>query len=217
MSKLKVALDYFSTNNPGSIELENVRSLYTTGGSALFREFRDLLEKHSRPVTPVEILNSISANDSISGDEISHASSDDFASITQFPEEVMTKISEWLCSNDREDYMNIYANIRAHMMKRSLEGMREHGKSASMGSQGRGVSPARTIASPAAAITMASDTNTTPNSRVSSAIKERSKKMMSRMTNKLEAKTGLTIPSRGRRYLADVSGDEAMLGGQDSE
>ena len=40
---------------------------------------------------------------------------------------------------------------------------------------------------------------------------------MSRMTNKLEAKTGLTIPSRGRRYLADVSGDEAMLGGQDSE
>ena len=41
--------------------------------------------------------------------------------------------------------------------------------------------------------------------------------MMSRMTNKLEAKTGLTIPSRGRRYLADVSGDETMLGGQDSE
>ena len=113
MRKLKVALDYFSTNNPGSIELENVRSLYTTGGSALFREFRDLLEKHSRPVTPLEILNSISANDSVSGDSISHTSSDDFASMTQFPEDVLTnmiQIAEWLVVNDREEYMNIYAN-----------------------------------------------------------------------------------------------------------
>ena len=41
MRKLNVALDYFSTNNPGSIELENVRSLYKTGGDALFRKFRD--------------------------------------------------------------------------------------------------------------------------------------------------------------------------------
>ena len=41
MRKLNVALDYFSTNNPGSIELENVRSLYKTGGDALFRKFRN--------------------------------------------------------------------------------------------------------------------------------------------------------------------------------
>lgn len=67
MRKLKVALDYFSSNNPGSIELENVKSLYHTGATALFREFRDLLEKHSRPVSPNELLNSISANDSVSG------------------------------------------------------------------------------------------------------------------------------------------------------
>ena len=160
MRKLKVALDYFSTNNPGSIELENVRSLYTTGGSALFREFRDLLEKHSRPITPTELMNTISANDSVSGDEISHTSSDDFfTSMTQFPEDVQTnliQIAEWLVSNDREEYMNIYANIRAHMMKKSLETMRDHQKTASLGSQGRGVSPTRQkIASPAAAIALA--------------------------------------------------------------
>merc|ERR550519_594193 len=29
MTRLKGALDYFATNNPGSIELENVRSLYS--------------------------------------------------------------------------------------------------------------------------------------------------------------------------------------------
>merc|ERR1719365_418770 len=32
MAKLKGALDYFSSNNPGSIELENVRSLHSSGG-----------------------------------------------------------------------------------------------------------------------------------------------------------------------------------------
>ena len=71
MRKLKGALDYFSTNNPGSIELENVRSLHTTGGSALAREFSEMLKKHSRPLTAIEILNSVTANDSVSGDEVS--------------------------------------------------------------------------------------------------------------------------------------------------
>jgi len=223
MRKLKVALDYFSSNNPGSIELENVKSLYHTGATALFREFRDLLEKHSRPVSPNELLNSISANDSVSGDEISHASSDDFASISQFPEDVLTnmiQIAEWLCDNDKEEYMNIYANIRAHMMKKSLEQLRDQQKSASMGSQGRGVSPARKIASPAAAITLAQDTSSTPTSRrlsqQGSALKERARKRMTKMTNKLEAKTGLTIPG-GRRMLGDISGDDSTLNAQDHE
>ena len=223
MRKLKVALDYFSTNNPGSIELENVRSLYTTGGSALFREFRDLLEKHSHAVPPMDLLNSISANDSVSGDEVSHASSDDFASLTQFPEEVQThlvQVAEWLCSNDREEYMNIYANIRAHVMKRSLEQLRDHQRSASMGSTGRGVSPARTMASPAAATALAQDTASTPTSRGKlggSALKKRARERMTKMTSKLEARTGLSIPGSGHRRFLDLSGEEAALTAQDHE
>ena len=190
MRKLNVALDYFSTHNPSSIELENVRSLYKTGGDALFREFRDELEKHSSPVTTVELLNTISANDSVSGDEISHAISGDFASLTQFPEDVQTKllqIAEWLCANDREDFMNVNANIRAHMIKKSLEQMRDHQKSASMG---RGMSPARTIASPAAATALAQDNTLTPTSRMlgqsGSALKKIARERMNKMTSKLE-------------------------------
>merc|ERR1712142_52000 len=103
-----------------------------------------------------------------SGDEISHASSDDFSSISHFPEEVQSNlilIAEWLCLNDREEYMNIYANIRAHMMKKSLEQLRDHQKTASMGSQGRGVSPVRNrIASPAAASAVTQEA-TTPTGR----------------------------------------------------
>ena len=48
MSRLKGALDYFEKNNPQSIELENVRTLYELGGEALGREFSEQIKKHSR-------------------------------------------------------------------------------------------------------------------------------------------------------------------------
>ena len=69
---------------------------------------------------------------------MSHASSDDFSSLSQFPEEVQASlilIAEWLSQNDREEFMNVFANIRAHVLRRSLEQLRDQGKSASMGSQ----------------------------------------------------------------------------------
>jgi len=88
MAKLKGALDYFSSNNPGSIELENVRSLHSSGGGQLFREFSEQLKKHSRPVPVIEILNCVAASDSVCGDEVSRASSDD-CSISHLPEEVL--------------------------------------------------------------------------------------------------------------------------------
>ena len=109
MAKLKGALDYFSSNNPGSIELENVRSLHSSGGGQLFREFSEQLKKHSRPVPVIEILNCVAASDSVCGDEVtiepigslraasaiicfsekvSRASSDD-CSISHLPEEVI--------------------------------------------------------------------------------------------------------------------------------
>ncbi len=48
MSRLKGALDYFERNNPQSIELENVRTLYELGGDALSREFSETVKKYGR-------------------------------------------------------------------------------------------------------------------------------------------------------------------------
>lgn len=59
MSRLKHALDYFELNNPQSIELENVRTLYELGGDALSREFSELVKKYSKAVPPLDILNSV--------------------------------------------------------------------------------------------------------------------------------------------------------------
>jgi len=215
MARLKDALEYFSSNNPGSLELENVRSLHVAGGNALSREFSELLKKHSRSVSAIEIINSISANDSMSGDEVSRASSDDFISITHFPEEVLNSlilISEWLCNNDKDEYMNVYASIRGNLMKKSLEQLRDHQRSCSGGSHGRQSSPNQTrkFASPAAATALTPEVNTTPSSRLSSQSKRLQSafnKRMSSMSTKLEAKTGYTIP--GRRSLAPAGMEES--------
>lgn len=218
MAKLKDALEYFSTNNPGSIELENVRSLNSAGGNALSREFSELLKKYSRAVTPMELINSLSANDSVA-DEISRASSDDLGSINHFPEEVQNSlilISEWLCNNDKGEYMNVYASIRGNLMKKSLEQLRDHQRSCSGGSQGRphgSPNQTRKFLSPAAATALTPD-NSTPTSRKLSSQSKRLQsafnKRMTSMTSKLEAKTGYTIPKR--RSLAppgmeDSAGD----------
>jgi len=224
MHQLKGALDYFSTNNPGSIELENVLSLYSTGGAALAREFSELLKKHSRPATPVQILNSVAANDSVSGDEVSHASSDDFSSILHFPEDVLgsiVSIAEWLGNNDKDEYMNVYANIRSHMMKRSLEGVREHSKSMSTGSGGRGLGPGQRehkFVSPAAVSGVQSsqvDPSSTPTNRKTShqvrKMQEKVNRRMASMSSKLEAATGVALPVKTRTLLPGM--DEAWLQG----
>jgi len=215
MAKLKDALDYFSTNNPGSLELENVGSLNTAGGNALSREFSEQLKKYSRPVAAIELINSLSGNDSVSGDEISRASSDDFNSITHFPEDVhnsLILISEWLCNNDKGEYMNVYASIRGNLMKKSLEQLRDHQRNCSGGSQGRYVSPNQTrkFASPAAA-TALNQESTTPTSRKltsqSRKLQSAFNKRMSSMSTKIEARTGYTIP--GRRSLAPPGMEES--------
>merc|ERR550519_1807745 len=217
MLKLKGALDYFASNNPGSIELENVRSLFSTGGSALSREFRELLSKHSKPVPAIDILKSVGTNDSVSVDSVSHASSDDFSSIRHFPDSVhsnMIRIAEWLCMNDREEYMNVYATVRANMMKKSLDQLRDYHRTASGGSFGR-TSPqaSRNFASPGAATGALQDANT-PNSSVRK-ISYQSRKLqkvltrnMSSVSRGLEAATGYN--RRGRAAVGSEEGVAEM-------
>jgi len=204
MDKLKDALDYFSTNNPGSLELENVRSLHSAGGNALSREFHELLKKYSKPVPAIDILNSLTgANDSVQGDEISRASSEEYPSINHFPEQVLNSlilISEWLCNNDKGEYMNVYASIRGNIMRKSLEQLRDYQRSCSTGSQGRHLSPGQTrkFASPAAATALTPDAST-PTSRLSSQSRRLTSAMAKRMSSmsvKLEARTGYTIPGK---------------------
>ena len=60
MSRLRSSLDYFEKSNPQSIELENIKALYDTGGDALNREFGEVLKKNSIATPAVDLLNAIS-------------------------------------------------------------------------------------------------------------------------------------------------------------
>ena len=173
MSRLKSALNYFERHNPQSIELENVRKQYEEGGDALSREFSELIRKYSLPVPAVDILNSISGdptNDAAGGANSSdnthgHHRSKSLgdgggivdrgagcgASIHHFPEDVQTNliaIAEWLNLNDREEFMNIYASVRGSVLKKSLERLRDHQKSASGSNYPGGIVGSAQIPSP---------------------------------------------------------------------
>ena len=183
MSRLKGALDYFEKNNPQSIELENVKSLYQTGGNALSREFSELVKKHSKPIAPIDLLNWIV---------------DDNDNVQHFPEDVQTaliQMAEWLNLNDHDEFMHIYATVRGSVAKKSLDNLRDHQKSSSNNSN-KNIQPpprlspnlSRKFGSPLGA----ADSSSSKVSRISSTINRR----LSTVSNRLEAATGYTLNRR---------------------
>lgn len=59
MNRLYNAQRYFQKNNPSSVELENVSSLFVIGLEALYAEFNDILARQSKPVRPIVLLDLI--------------------------------------------------------------------------------------------------------------------------------------------------------------
>lgn len=180
MSRLRSSLDYFEKSNPESIELENIKALYDTGGDALSREFGEVLKKHSIPNPAVELLNSISMPDEAT----------EIVSIQHFPEDVQASLSsmaEWLNFNNRDEFMNVYAVVRGQCVKRSLESLRDHAKALSGNQRSSTASPSmlRKFSSPIVA------NEGTPTSANKNYVKSFTKKV-SKVTTHLEAATGIS-------------------------
>jgi len=66
LDRLRVAWDFFTHNNPGSVELSHVNELFDCGLDALQKEFLQLLKRHSKPV-PVAILSDIANCEDMEG------------------------------------------------------------------------------------------------------------------------------------------------------
>jgi hypothetical protein len=59
------------------------------------------------------------------------------ASLNQMPDEVLTeliRISEWLFMNNKDEFMTVYARIRATILMKSLQQLKEQQRSSSGGS-----------------------------------------------------------------------------------
>lgn len=66
LEQLREAMEHFNQFNSHSSEVDNLNELFDSGMEALIREFRQLLQKHSKPVH-VATLHDIAMCDDVEG------------------------------------------------------------------------------------------------------------------------------------------------------
>ncbi|XP_007482669.1 exocyst complex component 7 isoform X5 [Monodelphis domestica] len=122
MAKIQKAVEYFQDNNPDSPELNRVKFLFERGKESLESEFRSLMTRHSKVVSPVLILDLISGEDEMEAQ--------DDITLEHLSESVLhdvIRISRWLVEYGRnQDFMNVYYQIRSSQLDRSIKGLKEH-------------------------------------------------------------------------------------------
>ncbi|XP_032471934.1 exocyst complex component 7 isoform X5 [Phocoena sinus] len=122
MAKIQKAVEYFQDNSPDSPELNKVKLLFERGKESLESEFRSLMTRHSKVVSPVLILDLISGEDDLEVQEE--------VPLEHLPESVLQdviRISRWLVEYGRnQDFMNVYYQIRSSQLDRSIKGLKEH-------------------------------------------------------------------------------------------
>ncbi|KAM9045682.1 exocyst complex component 7 isoform 5-T7 [Megaptera novaeangliae] len=130
MAKIQKAVEYFQDNSPDSPELNKVKLLFERGKESLESEFRSLMTRHSKVVSPVLILDLISGEDDLEVQEevpLEHLSE----SVLQD----VIRISRWLVEFGRNhDFMNVYYQIRSSQLDRSIKGLKEHFRKSSSSS-----------------------------------------------------------------------------------
>ncbi|XP_034242549.1 exocyst complex component 7 isoform X1 [Thrips palmi] len=203
MDRLQSAQEYFEKNNPQSVELENVTTLFTSGGDALNREFKDILVRHSKSVPPITLLDLVAADEDTSGEDAP-------PSLSPFPDNVIQElvhIADWLIAHNRDDYMNTYAKHRAGVLMKSLTNLREQQKTHSGGST-HGLN---TAGSPMLRQKF-QNRHETPNRRASRrlqhVLEKKANKMFLKASQTLEQSTGLTFgPRRASSHFAEQRED----------
>ncbi|CAH0389782.1 unnamed protein product [Bemisia tabaci] len=202
MTRLQQAQRYFEKSNPQSVELENVCSLFTAGIDALNREFKELLLKHSKPVSPITLLDLV-AND----EELFHDDCSSVGSLGHFSETVLsdlTRMADWLIAETRDEFMNIYARIRANILMKSLTLLKDHQKSGS-GSSMQNVSAVSPNIRPKFPSKIESVTRSKASKRLQ-IFEKKANKMLLKASQTLENSTGLSLGNRRSNIHLEVDG-----------
>ncbi|XP_043317362.1 exocyst complex component 7 isoform X4 [Cervus canadensis] len=130
MAKVQKAVEYFQDNSPDSPELNKVKLLFERGKESLESEFRSLMTRHSKVVSPVLILDLIGGEEDLELQEE--------VPLEHLPESVLhdvVRISRWLVEYGRnQDFMNVYYQIRSSQLDRSIKGLKEHFRKSSSSS-----------------------------------------------------------------------------------
>lgn len=182
LDKLKRAKDYFLNNNPQSVELENVTSLFNTGCTTLENHYKALLKKYSTPWKPVDLLDSIYLEEDSSNEDCTS-----IKQMTPTTREELNTISNWLEYNLRRDYMEIFATERSQVVFRSLQLLKDHQRTGSWENE-----TTRTRSYAAVPVKVESTRKTT-STRIQHLLERKANKMLLKASQTLEHSTGISL------------------------
>lgn len=114
------AIEFFNQNNPNCMELSNLTSLRDHGRDSLEKEFRQMLNRHSKPVSVDTIIKLGAAVEDAPKEPIEHLSE-------KVLEDLCT-ITRWLNGpgkDDSIDFMSVYAQIRSNSLVRSVQVLKD--------------------------------------------------------------------------------------------
>ncbi|KAK7112146.1 exocyst complex component 7-like [Littorina saxatilis] len=130
MEKVLNAQKYFQNYNAGSKEQAEINHIFVDGTQALQHEFKSLLNRHGHSVPPVVIVDMLTAEE-----DLPPVGTDTDLALEHLPEKVvsdLTKISQWLVEQAQShQHLKSYGQSRAAMLNKSLQGLKEHLRSAS--------------------------------------------------------------------------------------
>lgn len=200
LNRLAKAILYFQKNNPESVEIENVTSLFNSGGDCLNREFKDLLSKHSKPMLPIVLLNIINIDEETTDDDIIQSQMPNYVKAD------LEQIASWLIRNNRDEFMTVYGKIRGSLLNRSMQMLKEHQRSISGGStQGFQISHS---SSPMLRTKFSSrnEASRKPSTkRLHYVFEKKANRMFMKASQTLEQSTGLFLGGRRTSTLGDAA------------
>lgn len=132
MNRLHNAERYFQKNNPTSVELVNISTLFSIGLDLLCTEFNDIITRQSKPILPIVLLDLIGTDD-----DTTSSNEDGSLSLNQLSDSVINdliKIAVWLDERGHRRHADIYSSARSSIVLRSLQLLKEHQRSSSGGS-----------------------------------------------------------------------------------
>ncbi|XP_017778193.1 PREDICTED: exocyst complex component 7 isoform X2 [Nicrophorus vespilloides] len=135
LNRLARAQKYFEKHIPQSVELENVASLFNKGSDKLHFEFKCILDKHSKPMLPVALMNLLNNDEDTSNEDVPSAP----PQIPDLHMQDLIKIANWLWENQRDEFLTVYGKVRGSVLQKSMTLLRNHQRSVSGGSNHGGM------------------------------------------------------------------------------
>lgn len=201
MNRLAEACRYFEQNNPQSVEIENVTTLFEAGTDALSKEFRDELKKYQKPVPPVVTLELLDeeelSEDTISGVEL----------VPPGVREDLRAIATWLDKHSNTDRLTVYAKLRSNALSQSLQALRDHQRASSME---RGGTPG-SLNSPGPIRARVGKIDTTPKSRTQKISNRANRMLHEAIKGQLRSRRQATTPGAAGEDCLEDSDVEIYL------